>query len=775
MMTKVTSNSSAKKAAIYIFAILLFLLSGIGAFAQETRELVVVIDISTSMQDMFHEAKIQAKQLVSSAQIGDRITIITFGERSYLVERSRIRSSYDIARLITVVEELEATEYSTNLPAGMERGLNELRRFYEESPDSSRVLMWLSDDKDNPPDIPDIITFATLKEQQSGKLPDKSWFKFERPIEPEAKSDTKWFIDWISRSEMQLSVELLTKDLGTLLAPDLERELRLRFSPSTEAIRGTSFSVVAEVTAQGGKPYSEAIPVFPSKIVCRGESWEQDLRIMFPNRAGNYVCRISLVLPSDKLLAISPPQLSLRGKVQAEIKMLQRQQVAAIDKAMRAGFQQANVDDVSTQRALASRERAELSREGGLSSRITRLLFGPIGARGQYQVTALLTPTQNLPVETIGMKSSFRLPVGLDFRPELEEGWELKGDISFYAGDGSISIYPETIPVRFYADKGTTRWGRKELDREPMYNQFAKVMGIAKTYLVFAGKGFLGVVAFWFLVYVIRRYGFGMTELVGSLEIVKNPGENHLKNINLRRMGKRRATNSLTVGSSDKADIVLPHDSLADWHAKITTARTDAGTVVFVQPLHHNQIFVNDIGYTRRKEIGDKDILSIGDYTFLYRCPEIQRETIVRFADGRAMRGVLVSWDIDSSAFEFLPKGAPSLEARMAVDFAELKAVFFIRKASRFSGDRIFTPDRRPSGRPVEVIFKDGELLEGYMVGEASEWSKRFYLIPRERGEVALVLIEHSAVQNIFMRDAFDKEPLDLVGAVKNLIGRNGE
>jgi hypothetical protein len=139
------------------------------------------------------------------------------------------------------------------------------------------------------------------------------------------------------------------------------------------------------------------------------------------------------------------------------------------------------------------------------------------------------------------------------------------------------------------------------------------------------------------------------------------------------------------------------------------------------------------------------------------------------------MRGVLVSWDIDSSSFEFLPKGAPSVEARMAVDFAELKAVFFIRKAARFGGDRILTPDRRPSGRPVEVIFKDGELLEGYMVGEASEWSKRFYLIPRERGEVALVLVEHSAVQNIFMRDAFEREPLDLVGAVKNLIGRNGE
>jgi hypothetical protein len=133
-----------------------------------------------------------------------------------------------------------------------------------------------------------------------------------------------------------------------------------------------------------------------------------------------------------------------------------------------------------------------------------------------------------------------------------------------------------------------------------------------------------------------------------------------------------------------------------------------------------------------------------------------------------------VSWDIDTPTFEFLPSGAPSVDARMLIEFSELKAVFFIRKTSRFSVERIFSGDRRASGRPVEIIFNDGELIEGYMVGEAGEWSDRFYLIPRQRGEVALVLVEHSAVQNIFMRDAFEKRPLDLVGSVKNFIGKNG-
>jgi len=780
-------------ASIGVLIISLLVLCATSAFAQQSRELVVVIDVSTSMQDLFDEAKTQAKQFVSSARIGDRVTIITFGERAQLVERSRIRSSYDMARLIALVDELEATEYTTNLPAGMERGLNELKRFYKEDPNNPRIMMWLSDDKENPPDIPDLITFSTLKERERGKLPDQPWFELEKPMESEAETDLEWFVDWISRSKMHLSVELLTDDLGALLAPDLERELRFRFEPSTQAVVDSTFHVVAEVTAQGGKPYSEAIPVYPSEIVCEESAWEETLHVIFPDRTGSYVCRISLVLPSDKLLVISPPQMTLKVKIQPEIKRIHRP-VATLEDAVKKSYTEARSVWDSTQRAIALQKRAELHRDTGMTQTRTRLLFGPISARGRYQVTASLTPTRNLAVENLYLEPDFKLPSGLEFSSDfrvtdgklfadlhvsaaedltLKDGWELNGKVLFLSSEKDVKIYPAGVPVKFYAKKGTSRWGRRELETQPTYYQFGKIWTAVKSYMVMAGKGLLALLAVWLVYYVIRRYVFGTTQLVGYLEVVNDPTDHKMKNINLRRMGKIKGANSLTVGSSRKADIVLSHDSPADWHAKITTAKTEAGTVVFAQPLHHNQIFVNDVAYTRRKEIGDKDVISIGDYTFLYRCDEIQRQTIVRFADGRSVRGVLISWDIDNPTFEFLPQGAPSMDARMLIEFSELKAVFFVRKPSRFPLERFFTSDRRPSGRPVEVIFNDGELLEGYMIGEASEWSKRFYLIPKARGEVALVLVEHSAVQNIFMRDAFEKEPLDLLGAFKNLLGRN--
>jgi hypothetical protein len=406
-----------------------------------------------------------------------------------------------------------------------------------------------------------------------------------------------------------------------------------------------------------------------------------------------------------------------------------------------------------------------------------------------------LFPTKNIPIESLTMKSNFTLPPGLEFRPQfkiaqgsltaelslfagadfiLSKGWELQGMISFVTNEPGVGVYPTDIPVKIYTEKGLSRWGKRELPVAATYEQFAKIARIAKSFAAKIAVALLAIVTLCFVYYAVRRYGFPSTDLAGTLEIIKNPTPRKMRFFNLRRMGKLRATNSLTIGSGSGADIVLPHPSVAEMHARITTVRTDVGTIVFAQPLHYNPILVNDVAYTRGKEIGDKDILSIGDFVFLYRCPEVYRETIVRFADGRSIRGVLISWDIDATNFEFLPKGAPSLDARMVIEFSELKAVFMIRRASRFTGGLSTGVGSRPAGHPVEVIFKDGELLEGYIVGETAEWSKRFYVIPRETNEVALALVERSAVQNLFTRGEFEKPPFELRRALRTLASRIG-
>ena len=65
-------------------------------------------------------------------------------------------------------------------------------------------------------------------------------------------------------------------------------------------------------------------------------------------------------------------------------------------------------------------------------------------------------------------------------------------------------------------------------------------------------------------------------------------------------------------------------------------------------------------------------------------------------------------------------------------------------------------------------------MLEGYIVGDADAWSKRFYLIPRERSEIALVLVEQSATQNIFMRGEFERPPFGFRQILRNITSRLG-
>jgi len=781
------------------FLVFLFLFTSLDAEAHEARDLIVVVDISTSMLDLFDKVKAEASQFVSSAQLGDRVTIVTFGASSRLLERTRIRSSHDIVRVLSKIEALEATEYSTNLPVGIERGLHEMKRFYEENPGSDRILMWLSDEKENPPlDVPNLITFASLKQREAQRLPDRNWFMFEAPIEPEAESDLRWFVDWASRASMRLNAMPLTHDLGTLLAPDLEREVSVRFEPSTPSVRGSSFSVVAEVEDRSGRAYRTTIPVAPSRIVCPGMPWEQTIRLILPDRGGEYTCKVSFVLPSEKLLAISPPQISLKAKVQPEIRTAETglsSTGARIDAALTAAYDEATREGTAVEKVLAPGLRAELDKEARVSSRREGFVFGPIAARGRYQVCTALFPTRNIPLDSIQMEHSFKLPPGLEFQPtfrisegtlladlqlaageslKLSDGWEMEGTISFVSAEDDVGIYPSQIPVRFYGSVGLARWGKRELPESAAYERIEHIMKSAKLYVIIAVKALLAIFAIWIVYRIVKRYGFASTELTGTLEVIKNPTDRRMKVFNLRRMGKLRATNSLVLGSSNKADIVLDHPSVADVHAKIMTTRTDAGVIVFVQPLRDNQIMVNDFGHTRRKEIGDKDILAIGDFVILYRCPEIFRETIVRFVDGRALRGVLVSWDIDAPSFEFLPKGAPSSDAKMVIGFSELKAIFFLRRVGRFSGTGLIGSEHHASGQPAEIIFEDGELLEGYVVGEADEFSDRFYLIPRERSEFALVLVERSATQNIFMRSEFKREPLDFRQVLRNVYSRLG-
>jgi hypothetical protein len=114
----------------------------------------------------------------------------------------------------------------------------------------------------------------------------------------------------------------------------------------------------------------------------------------------------------------------------------------------------------------------------------------------------------------------------------------------------------------------------------------------------------------------------------------------------------------------------------------------------------------------------------------------IQNKIVVRYQDGRVMKGITSDFMPNKDIFHILPVDAQPHEKPLPVPVRELKAVFFVKN---FAGDpqyqdvKEFNPNKPVTGKKIKVVFKDGELLigttQGYQPGRPG-----FFVIPIDPG-----------------------------------------
>ena len=110
----------------------------------------------------------------------------------------------------------------------------------------------------------------------------------------------------------------------------------------------------------------------------------------------------------------------------------------------------------------------------------------------------------------------------------------------------------------------------------------------------------------------------------------------------------------------------------------------------------------------------------------------IQNKIVVRFQDGRIMKGITSDFMPNKDIFHLQPVDALPNVKPLPVAVRELKAVFFVKD---FAGDphyqdkKEFDLVKPVAGRKIKVVFKDGELLigttQGYQPGRPG-----FFVIP---------------------------------------------
>ena len=95
-------------------------------------------------------------------------------------------------------------------------------------------------------------------------------------------------------------------------------------------------------------------------------------------------------------------------------------------------------------------------------------------------------------------------------------------------------------------------------------------------------------------------------------------------------------------------------------------------------------------------------------------------KVVVRYSDGRILKGYTQNFAPDKAFFHLLPVDAEFPDQNKNISFKGLKAVFFVRD---FTGNqsyiekKIFPQGMNIIGRKIEVTFKDGEVLVGSTMG----------------------------------------------------------
>ncbi len=95
------------------------------------------------------------------------------------------------------------------------------------------------------------------------------------------------------------------------------------------------------------------------------------------------------------------------------------------------------------------------------------------------------------------------------------------------------------------------------------------------------------------------------------------------------------------------------------------------------------------------------------------------RKVVLRYADGRVVKGFTLDFFPDKPRFHFFPVETESSGKGVQVTMNELKAVFFVRDFAgrpQYQERKHFAEGQQPPGRQVEVTFVDGEVLVGYTV-----------------------------------------------------------
>ena len=111
-------------------------------------------------------------------------------------------------------------------------------------------------------------------------------------------------------------------------------------------------------------------------------------------------------------------------------------------------------------------------------------------------------------------------------------------------------------------------------------------------------------------------------------------------------------------------------------------------------------------------------------------------KVVVRFADGRMVKGTTADFFPTKDIFHVSVDEDPDGSNPMEINRVDLKALFFVKDHegdSQHEEGNEFDPDKPPIGRRIKVVFSDGEILVGTTTGY-QPGRLGFFVVPADTG-----------------------------------------
>jgi len=108
-------------------------------------------------------------------------------------------------------------------------------------------------------------------------------------------------------------------------------------------------------------------------------------------------------------------------------------------------------------------------------------------------------------------------------------------------------------------------------------------------------------------------------------------------------------------------------------------------------------------------------------------------KVVARYENGKRVKGFSQDFFPNKDRLHIYPAAKPSGEA-VEVLVKELKAIFFVRDFTgnfQYEERKSYLKEEKPSGRKIEVTFKDGEVMVGTTMGYDPKRTG-FFLFPAD-------------------------------------------